>query len=335
MGGPGITEADLLVINKTDLRLCRRRRSRRDGARRAADARRRPLHLCPGDEGCRRRRDRRARGSCLAARDRREALICRARCPALQRRRHARVAPRCTRIAISTTGAPVVASSPGAALPFSSDTRCWCAVEQSVDQQVDQARTAETSVFAARRREPRDRQQKLRTARRRREPDRHASRHRAAIEGPARGAPRKYAGSASNAGSPECRAAASPRLVAMKPVYRRSHRASASARLACSRREVRRGCWRKASTSRRETQPRPDRSAAGSDGRRSRCLRPPARRSHARARPRRRRRRRPWPPRAARRGCAGRPRARGAPQPAAVWRPSWPSLAASRRSFLE
>jgi len=38
-GGPGITQSDLLVINKTDLAPTRGRRPRRDGARRGGDAR--------------------------------------------------------------------------------------------------------------------------------------------------------------------------------------------------------------------------------------------------------------------------------------------------------
>ncbi len=48
-GGPGITQSDLLVINKTDLAPHRRRGSRRDGSRRAENARRGSVHLRSGD----------------------------------------------------------------------------------------------------------------------------------------------------------------------------------------------------------------------------------------------------------------------------------------------
>ena len=49
-GGPGITQTDLLVDQQDRPRAARRRRPRGDGARRAADARRRPDRVRAGDQ---------------------------------------------------------------------------------------------------------------------------------------------------------------------------------------------------------------------------------------------------------------------------------------------
>ncbi len=68
-GGPGITQSDLLVINKTDLARARRRGPRRHGSRRTEDARRRPVRLRAGDPRDRRHRDRGPPAAQLAPRD--------------------------------------------------------------------------------------------------------------------------------------------------------------------------------------------------------------------------------------------------------------------------
>jgi urease accessory protein len=67
-GGPGITQSDLLVINKTDLAAAVGRRPGRDGARRPQDARGRPICFRPSQAWPRRGRNRRSTPPRLATR---------------------------------------------------------------------------------------------------------------------------------------------------------------------------------------------------------------------------------------------------------------------------